>query len=97
MTFGAGSSVTSGLNTPRSSIIGGAVSYELQSEGVGDTYAGIIGGGAGGFAGGFAGNFVNYQALRGGVMGGLAGLSGAAISAATAEGLRAGNDCPCDK
>jgi len=26
---------------------------------------------------------------------GAHGLSGAAISAATAEGLRAGNDCPC--
>ncbi len=101
MAFGAGSSLMSGMNTPGSSIaggvVGGAVAYDLQSRGMRGTQAGIVGGGVGGFAGGFAGNFLRYQALRGGAIGGLAGLSGAAVSAAVAEALRTGNDCSCGK
>jgi len=82
-----------GINTPKTSlgggVVGAVVSSELQSAGMRDTHAGIVGGGIGGFSAGFAGNYLNYNALRGGAMGGLAGLSGAALSAAIAEILRA--------
>lgn len=84
-----------GLPVGFATALGGGLSYQLQSEGMRDTHAGIIGGGAGGFVGGFVSGFMSYTALKSGLGGGLAGLSGAALSAAVAEALRPGNDCGC--
>ncbi|RME57347.1 RHS repeat-associated core domain-containing protein, partial [Candidatus Parcubacteria bacterium] len=98
---GAASSVASGLTTPGGSVFGGAfgggLSYQLQSGGLRDSYAGIIGGAVGGALGGYVSGFLSYNALRSGAIGGLVGLSGAALSAAITEALRSGNDCGCSK
>ena len=87
--------------------VGGATSVYLQEEGFHDTHAGIVGGGTGGFVGSGTAAFLSAAApdtipaaisfaFQSALRGGLVGLSGAALSAAVTEALRAGNDCSKD-
>jgi hypothetical protein len=46
-----------------------------------------------GAVGGGVSGFLSYKSFASALKGGLAGLSGAALSVAVAEGLKAGNDC----
>ena len=68
-----------------------------QSGGMRDTQAGLVGVAVGGGFGGAVSGFLSSTALRSSLNGGLGGLSGAALSGAIVEGLRAGNDCGCGK
>jgi uncharacterized protein RhaS with RHS repeats len=105
---GIGNAVVAAGGSPLSHVYGGAIagsmSSALQSNGVRDTHAGIIAGGAGGTAAAGSAAFFSAGApssvpaaisfaIKSALKGGLAGVSGAALSAAVAEGLRAGNDC----
>ncbi len=77
--------------------IGGVIAYDLQSQGMRDTQAAMVGGAAGGAIGGAVSGFLSSTAVRSALSGGLGGLSGAALSSAIVEALRAGNDCGCGK
>jgi len=107
---GLATGVATGINTPGSSALGGAagaaVSSAAQSAGIPDPYAGLAGGAAGGAVAGASASFFSSNApssmgkaisvaAKAGRLGGLVGLSGAAVSAGLAAALKAGNDCPC--
>lgn len=97
--LGGAAAAASSSNTVNSAALGGAVggviAYDLQSRGMRDTHAAIVGGGAGGALGGAVAGFLSSTAIKGALGGGLAGLAGSALSSAVIEALRAGNDCGC--
>ena len=103
----AGGAITGfagGLDTPISSIGGGAVgglaSYLLGKVGVSDSWSGALGGLAGGFYGGLASSGLEKAGQRGltlGVQGFSNALLGATVQAAVIAALKAGNDCGCGK
>jgi len=109
---GISNAAVTGINSIIASIYSGAVtgalSSTLQSRGVRDTHAGIISAGIGGSISGGISGFIGPTApesiaaaiafsFNSALKGGLAGLSGAALSAAITEALRAGDDCDCQK
>ena len=98
MATGAASGGLAGANTPLSSAIGGgigaAVASATHSEGIPENYSGMVGGAVGGAAGGVIAGYLPGTVIQNAKLGGLNGLSSAALSAAVVEVLKALNDCP---
>ena len=93
----AGASATTIKSSQLGGAVGGVIAYDLQSGGMRDTQAAIVGGATGGAFGGAISGFLSSTAVRGALNGGLGGLSGAALGSAIVEALRAGNNCGCGK
>jgi RHS repeat-associated protein len=91
--LGATNIVGSGLG----GAVGGVLAYDLQRQGLRDTQSAMVGGAVGGALAGAISGFLGSTAARSAIGGGLAGLSGASLSSAVVEALRAGNNCGCGK
>lgn len=94
-----GTAAAAGMSSPNiiadvnGGVYGGATAYELQSAGMRDSHAGIVGGAvAGGIGGALTGLMLN-RSLRGLREGGVVGIAGAALGSAVQEGLRFFNSC----
>lgn len=72
------------LAGPFGGVMGGAVTHLLEEHGVNANVASIIGATAGGGLGGAASGWLSYEAEKLGMAGARSGLTGAAVSVATA-------------